>query len=567
MKDDELVYFGGEVKHLGGGKVGGYLVRYSNNSDTDLDGEFFTADTDFGVADGNQLPVYYNHGMDSAMKNRRIGRGAVKYDDAGLWFEAQLEMRDNYERRIVQLAEAGKLGWSSGAAGHLVERVADGDASKITSWPLAEASLTPTPAEPRNSAVPIKSLQASSIGEADENTQEKNEMDESKLNELLDGAVVRLTAAFDDKVKALSNSMPEIKSGYHVEVVKDEADKAVGENAFKSAGEFFSAVKHSAYHPYATDKRLVAMKAAAGANEGVPADGGYLVPKDIASDIYKAMFPQGNLLSFFKPLPVTGNSLTINAVDESSRKDGYRLGGVRGYWLAEADNKTSSKPKFRQIDLKLKKVAALCYATDELLDDVAYMAAWITREVPNELRFLVENSFVNGSGSGQPLGILNSGALVTVNRAASGKIAANDVFGLWSRRLVGQNDYVWMTHQSAAPQLYDMAIGNAPAYLPAGGLSAAPYATLLGRPIIETEYNPALGATGDLMLVSPSAYAAIDKGGAIDVAQSIHVEFVTDQTAFRFVYRVDGAPLLDSPITPFSGSDDQSAFVALDAST
>ena len=34
----------------------------------------------------------------------------------------------------------------------------------------------------------------------------------------------------------------------------------------------------------------------------------------------------------------------------------------KAYWLAEAAQKSASKPKFRQIDLKLKKVAALCYA-------------------------------------------------------------------------------------------------------------------------------------------------------------------------------------------------------------
>ena len=35
------------------------------------------------------------------------------------------------------------------------------------------------------------------------------------------------------------------------------------------------------------------------------------------------------------------------------------FGGVVGYWLAEAGAKTGSKPKFSQVVLKLKKVAAL----------------------------------------------------------------------------------------------------------------------------------------------------------------------------------------------------------------
>jgi hypothetical protein len=47
--------------------------------------------------------------------------------------------------------------------------------------------------------------------------------------------------------------------------------------------------------------------------------------------------------------------------------------------MAEAASKTASKPKFNQIDLKLKKVAALCYATDELLDDAGALEAWLNR--------------------------------------------------------------------------------------------------------------------------------------------------------------------------------------------
>jgi hypothetical protein len=58
----------------------------------------------------------------------------------------------------------------------------------------------------------------------------------------------------------------------------------------------------------------------------------------------------------------------------------------------------------------------------------------------------------------------------------------------------------------------------------------------------------------------------INKGG-IEAASSIHVQFVTDETAFRFVYRMDGQPIWDTPVTPFQGSDTVSPFVALLATT
>jgi hypothetical protein len=148
MLDPEksLVYNGSEVKALGDGRVGGYLVRFGSDKEPDLTGDFFTNATDFGGF--GQADIYYQHGMDTKLGKRRLGRGDLRADDLGVWIEAQLALRDEYEKAVYQLAEAGKLGWSSGTASHLVGREAVGKAYHITAWPLGlDASLTPTPAE------------------------------------------------------------------------------------------------------------------------------------------------------------------------------------------------------------------------------------------------------------------------------------------------------------------------------------------------------------------------------------------------------------------------------------
>ena len=156
MIDETLVVYGGAVKALGGGKVGGYLVRFSTDEDPDLEGEFFTKDTDFGEFQTGM--VYYQHGLDEVLKKRRIGKATHTQDEFGVWAEAQLDLRDKYERFIYQMAEKGKLGWSSGTAGHMVDREPRGKAVWLKKWPLGlDDTLTPTPAEPRNTAVPLKS--------------------------------------------------------------------------------------------------------------------------------------------------------------------------------------------------------------------------------------------------------------------------------------------------------------------------------------------------------------------------------------------------------------------------
>jgi len=557
--DENLVYFGDAVKALGEGKVGGYIVRWGNPKDVDLTGDYFTPETDLGIEEGDRLPVYYNHGYDGVMKNRKLGKGGVKFDDVGAWLDAQLEMRDEYEEQIYKLAEAGKLGWSTGAAGHLVERVSIGKSWEIKSWPIAEASLTTQPAEYRNAAVPVKSLYQPDESQ-DITTEEVTMTEEIKAPTIDVEAIV--SSAVEKALKSYEESRPQVKAGF--DVVEDEADRAAKGNPF-TAGEFFQAVKTAATYPGQEDMRLKPLKAT-GLNEAMPSEGGYLVPPQIAAGVQENMFGVGSLLSFFNPIQVEGNSLTINAVDETSRADGSRMGGVQGYWMAEAGTKTASKPKFRQIELKLKKCAALCYATDELLDDATALQSWITNSVPQELRFKVEQAIVNGDGTGKPLGMLQAGCLVSAVRTDASEIDALDLARMWAARYPGASDYVWLANSSIYPQLFNLSVGQMPVYLPAGGLSASPYGQIFGRPVVETEYNPYLGTLGDIMLVSPSQYAMIAKGG-VQSASSIHVNFVYDETAFRFVYRVDGQPLWASAITAYDGTSSLSPFVALAAST
>jgi len=142
------------------GYVKGYLVRFGNDKTADLEGDYFTASTDYGfpVSKGQRVPlnVYYHHGMDAAVGKKSIGTGFVKMDDTGLWYEAQLDLADEYGSMIAKLCKQGKMGFSSGAAGHLVERKSMGGAAEITRWPIAEASITPTPAEYRNSVKTLK---------------------------------------------------------------------------------------------------------------------------------------------------------------------------------------------------------------------------------------------------------------------------------------------------------------------------------------------------------------------------------------------------------------------------
>lgn len=577
---DELIYFGGEVKALGDGRVGGYLIRFTSAEQPDLTGDFF--DTKTAIHAPDVLPVLYQHGFDKQIGKRIIGNAKTGQDDVGLWIEAQLNLRDEYEKAVYALAEKGKVGWSSGALSHLVEREEEGKASRITSWFIGEASLTPTPAEPSNTVMPLKSLLTSdeSLNEPEgkptvKNNQEKSIMDEKDIQALIDkaveGAVTKTAEAMatkaaemtEQKLEAFKSSLPEVKAGYHLEVVEDEADKAARENPFKSVGEFFLAVKSAATDPSGIDKRLLPFKAL-GLNEAIPSQGGFLVPQQVADGVFEKMYNTGEILKRVSRDPVSGNNLRINAVSETSRVDGSRNGGVRGYWIEESGTITASRPSFEAIDLKLKKAAALAYATDEVLEDTAFLSSWLNRVVPDELRFKAEDAVYEGDGVGKPLGWLQSDAVISVTRLNANQVNYEDVIGMWARRYAGVNDYVWFVHQDVMPWL-DKLIHNGTGSIPPRFVDydAQGVMRMKGKPVIEVEYAQSVGTAGDIMLVSPSQYQLIDKASGIQSASSIHVAFTTAEQAFRFIYRVDGAPLWKSALTPFHGSNTVTPYVAL----
>lgn len=338
------------------------------------------------------------------------------------------------------------------------------------------------------------------------------------------------------------------------------------EKRFNTFGEQLMAAYRAAAPGGKIDERLTT-RAASGLNETNPSDGGFLVQQDFVSELLKRTYETGILASRVKRIPITTNSngLKINAVDEDSRANGSRWGGVQTYWESEAAELTGSKPKFRQMDLSLKKLTGLCYATDELLQDALALESVIRQAFAEEFGFKIDDAILSGSGSGEPLGILNSGAMVTVAKEAdqTAKITVENLIKMWNRLWArSRGNAVWYINQELEPYLYTLKIDDKPVYIPAGGLSEKPYATLFGRPVIPLEQCNAAGEVGDIILADIGQYLMIDKGG-VKAASSIHVRFLYDENVFRFIYRCDGQPIWNKPLAPYKGSAMVSPFVGL----
>lgn len=358
-------------------------------------------------------------------------------------------------------------------------------------------------------------------------------------------------------------------------LVEGTADSpAQPKKVFKSLGEQLQAIRNASISGR-IDPRLQQFNAAAsGTSEAVPSDGGFLVQTDFSEQLLQRTYASGQIAQRVTRYPISAqsNRLKINAIDEDSRVDGSRWGGVQAFWANEADTFTAAKPKFRQIELALNKLTGLCYATDELLQDAVALEAVIMDAFPKEFTFKVEDAIVSGTGVGQPLGLLNSGAVITVSKDSGDTtptVSTNDVLNMYSRLFsTSRQNAVWLINQDVEPKLYPLTLGSGTAvqllYFPPGTLNNPDpnYGRMLGKPVIPVEHCATLGTPGDIILADLSQYVMSDKG-APQAASSIHVRFLNDETTFRFIYRVDGQPTWKKALTPKNGTNTQAPFIAL----
>ncbi len=343
-----------------------------------------------------------------------------------------------------------------------------------------------------------------------------------------------------------------------------------GKWGFRSPGEFMMAVKNASRQGGQTDPRLIANAAPnTFGSEGVGQDGGFAVPPDFRTAIMTKVMGEESLLSLTDQQTSSSNTLTFPA-DETT--PWQQSGGIQAYWEAEGGLKQQSKPVLTEKTVKLNKVIALVPMTDELLEDAPAMAGYVNRKAPEKINFKVSDAILNGTGVGMPLGILNSPGTVIVPKDAgqsADTVSFANIQRLWSALTpAARRNARWLMNPDVEGQLNAMSFPGAgtavPVYLPPGGLSAAPYGTLMGRPIVYTEAAQALGDKGDIVFGDLSSYLTVVKAGGIKSDVSIHLWFDYDLTAFRFVMRVGGQPWWNAPVQGFqAGTSSRGFFAAL----
>jgi HK97 family phage major capsid protein len=360
-------------------------------------------------------------------------------------------------------------------------------------------------------------------------------------------------------------SAPEPRQPGNRQAVPAEARSSDPRAGFRHLGEFASCVRAASMRDESAVGRLRASM-----NEGVGEDGGFLVPPEFRDGIMKVVEGEESLLSRCDTSTTARNSV-MHPKDETTP---WGSSGIQAYWEGEGAAADASKAKFQGDSLRLNKLFARVDVTDELLEDAPQLDSYLRVKAPEVMTSVINLAIIQGNGVGKPLGFMKSGALVTVSKESSqpaDTVHHRNIVKMWARMYAPcRRNAVWLINQDVEPQLDLMSFKDAtdspvPVYLPAGTIAGQGYSTLKGRPVIPVQGMETLGDLGDIALVDLTKYRALTKAGGTRVDTSIHLKFDTDETVFRFIFRLAGAPWWSAPISPRDGSNTLSPFVTLES--
>jgi len=333
---------------------------------------------------------------------------------------------------------------------------------------------------------------------------------------------------------------------------------------FKCFGEFLSRVRSAGVEGI-LDARL---KTTGHMEIGVDAQGGFLCPEEWAAGIYNIALENSIVRPRAKVLQMSRDSLKIRRLVESSRVSSY-FGGITFTWKYEGGDKSLviSKPTLGELELTAHKLVGSMFASNELMADYTNFGNFMQVSFGQALAFEEDYFYVWGAGGNQPLGIMNAPATIQHPRTAwPGTPVPADIAQMAGRLLPDSwKRAVWLINPTVLANWANDATAGSNAY----GIIDLSAMTCMGCDIIPTEKCSAAGTAGDIILADFSHYVIANRSLEISASREVpgSYGFLTDETFWRVVLRVDGQPIMDAPVMPRLGGETVSAFVILTTSS
>lgn len=290
-------------------------------------------------------------------------------------------------------------------------------------------------------------------------------------------------------------------------------------------------------------------------------DGGFVTAEEVRNEVLTHIRDATYIRSRARVIPTTAASVSFPSakITLSLLKTRAKTGtGQNPTSLSEVFGKQRFTPSGRSLIVKVP---------EELLEDSTFdIIGFLSQEIAlNELES-EENLFLNGTGNGEPLGILTALArldaagytgLLHPHSGAGGAFTADDVkqFPYKLRKSmrvgIGGGSASWMSNKAWIEQVSIMrtdegGAGTGP-YMFRVGLEAGDPDTVVGYPLLESEFYPdyvTSGSAGDPMVLfgNWSHYWIVDRK-SLDIRTLAEIYTETDEVGFKYARRYDAAPV------------------------
>lgn len=249
----------------------------------------------------------------------------------------------------------------------------------------------------------------------------------------------------------------------------------------------------------------------------------------------------------------------------------YQVGGLIASFTKEGAKLDTTRDEVDEGLLKLDALTVFSALTEEIMQDAPLLESRYIAKAPQVMRIKWWETILAGSGVNEPQGILGGGSTVTVTRSGASLIAFADLVNMEARYLAaGLSMGFYVVNQTGLPQLMTMSDTSGALIWKSSrndGTTQNPIqGSLFGRPVIVSEDAETLGTSGDITLINPAGYLAVQQARGIAFATSPHFFFDTREMALRWDTRVGGMPYFKEAYTPRKGNLKLSNFVNLSTS-
>jgi len=265
-----------------------------------------------------------------------------------------------------------------------------------------------------------------------------------------------------------------------------------------------------------------------------------LVPPEFRAELQQLPYDQPSVFDRVTVVPSSTGLVTWPALVQTAANE---FGGVAFQWLGEGAEKPETEPEFEQKEIATHELSGYTEISERLLARSSInLETLLASLFRGAMVYTIDNAILQGSGTGQPLGIINTTGINLVTRAAAEAVGYADLVNLkHAVKAVHRGGATFCLEDSVETGL-ELLTDTQGRPLFNASVANGPYDRLTGYPYIVGTNNPALGYVGDIVYGNLRHYVLVMEED-ITLARSEHVKFRENKIAFK-VFTVVGGRLL-----------------------